>query len=226
MFGLLVGAGAGFEGEMDSSEREGDDIIGMESRDVDTTRVASSTSGSSGTRTRSGSDNSRGSGESVDSSSRRDCSDTTSIEDEEDNNSAGDSHAGEAKIADVNFDDGHNSHRDDVGRLIIDGDQEDEEGTGTGAGANARISQMRHNAAGKVDHATEIAAIRQASHLIRSVEVDAICPWDGVGRDQTVTDVRIVMVVCIMIPPVILKLLNKLPKFKKTERRNRERRYS
>ena len=190
-------------GEMNSSEGGKDDTIDMEIRDVDIPRLTSSTSDSSGIRTRSGSDGAFDTGEIMNSSSRRDGTDNTSLDDqgEENDSGTGNSNANEAKVADVDFDYEHSSPGDDVERFIIDGDHEDGEKPGSGAGANARLSQMRQTTARRIDHTTEISAVKQASHLIRNVEIDAICLWDGDGRDEPVTDVRIVMVVCIMISP-------------------------
>lgn len=186
---------------MDSSERGPAGEAGMGSRNVHVLRAASSSSDSSGIRTRSGSDATGVSGESGNSSSRRDGSENTSLEDEEDDNAAGDSNADEAKIADTDFNDEHCSPSDDAGPRIVYGDHEDGEGAGTGTGANARIGQLRQKTTERVHHTTEISAMKQASPLIRSVEIDATCLWDGVGQNQPVTDIRIVMMVCIMTSP-------------------------
>lgn len=183
---------------MDLPEREGVGVMtGMESQDVHIPQLFSSMSNSSSIKTRSGSDGTCDSAERTNSSSRGDSSDNTSLEDEEDDNNASNFNANEAKIAGDDFDDADNCHRDDSGCRFIDSDYEDGEkaGAGAGAGANARISQMRQKTASGMNHATVISVVKQASHLIRSVEIDATCLWDGDGRNEPMTDVRIVMVV-------------------------------
>ena len=185
---------------MDSSDREGDHTISMQSRHVDVPRLASSTDNSSSIKTRSGSDGTCGSGQSMNTSSLGDCSDDTSLEDEENENDAADSNASEAKIADIDFDIKHNLHTNHVGRLIIDGNSVDGERPGTGGvDTNVRIDRTKQKTAGRTEDAAEISAVKQALHLIRSVEIEALCLWDGDCQNEPVTDVRIMMVVCIMI---------------------------
>ena len=177
---------------------------------MDVPRVASGTSGSSGSRTRSqsdGSDFSGGSSGSYDCSNCRDCGDCTSIEEEADTNGVVDIHVNDAKVADIDDDDDHDSHGGDVGRPL-----EDDEGIGTGAGANAQ------NTAWKADQATEVAAMKKNAQLIRSVEINCTCCWDGVSRDQTVADARIVIVV-----RIIISLASFLKSVIKLARSSRER---
>lgn len=182
---------------MKFSDMEKDHTGDVKSRVVDIPQLPSSSSSDS--RSRSGSDGTCGSGESMDTSGREDSSEKTSLGDEEGGNDVGDSNASEAKIADAHFDEEHNSHNDDVGRLIVDGDHEIGKATGAGAEANIRIGQMRQKTADKMDHTMETSAVKQVSHLIRSVEIDALCLWDGDGQNEPVTDTRIMMVVCILI---------------------------
>lgn len=190
---------------MDSSDIERNHIIDVKSRDVDIPQLASSTSNSSGSRTRCGSDGTCGSGESMNTSSREDSSDNTSLGDDEGGNDADGSNASETKIANVDFDDEHGSHNNhDVGRLIIRGDHEDGEVSDTSAHALVRIGQMGPKTAQKIDDAMEISAVKHVSHLIRSVEIDALCLWDGDDQNGPVTDTRITMVVCIMISLLLL----------------------
>lgn len=184
---------------MNSSEKEREPITDVKNQDVDIPQLASSTSNSSGSRTRCGSDGTSGSGESSNISGHEDSSDNTSLGDEEGVNDAGDSKASETKIASVGFDDEDGSHNHDVRRLIMDGDHKDGEVADDSADANVRIGQMGQKTAQKVDHTKEISAVKQVSHLIRSVEIDALCLWDGDGQNGPVTDTRIMMVVCIMI---------------------------
>ena len=66
------------------------------------------------------------------------------------------------------------------------------------------MSQMRQKTAQKMDHAMETSAVKQVSHLIRSVEIDALCLWDGDDQNGPVTDTRITIVVCIMISLLLL----------------------
>lgn len=193
------GTTAFLEGKMDPSGREGDDIISMQSQHEAVPRRAPSTSNSRSFRRRSGSDGTCVSGQSMSTSSRGDCSDDTSLEDEENENDAADSNANEAKIADVDFDVKHNLHAKHVGRLVIDGNSVGGERAGTGgADTDVRIDQTKQKTAGQTEDAAEISAVKQALHLIRSVEIEALCLWDGDSRNEPVTDVRIMMVVCIM----------------------------
>ena len=165
-------------------------------------RVASSTgsrSGSSGSGDGVGVSSASGSTSGGSSDSRVWSDETcacTSFEEEEEKEQgdgplADGLHAGKAKIEKVGDGDDDN---DDGACESPNGDEDDLDDS-----ANTGIDRRRHHIDGRANQGAETAMVTLSSQLIRSVEVDSTCCWNGAAGDQPLTDVRIVMVVCIVI---------------------------
>jgi hypothetical protein len=163
----------------------------MESQQGNARRVPSGIGRSSGTRDRSGSGASGARGDSIsDIASHTDY--RGSFDTDEDAHVTVDFHADEARILDPDYRDGFDGRGDNLGSLLVD----DGLAKGTGAGTNDPLRQTFQHSSWEENQTLTRAMMKQSSHVIRSVEVDSTCCWDGTNDDEAVADVRIVMAVC------------------------------
>jgi hypothetical protein len=163
----------------------------MESQEGNARRVPSGIGSSSGTRDRSGSGASGARGDSIsDIASRTGYS--GSFDTDEDAHVTVAFHADEARVLDPDYRDGFDGRGDHLGSLLVD----DGLAKGTGAGTNDPLRQTFQHSSWKENQTLTMAVMKQSSHVVRSVEVDSTCCWDGTNEDEAVVDVRIVMAVC------------------------------